>query len=266
MSIFSSFANMFKRRETLVKEKCIPIKEAFDHVKNLLKTGITDFSLIKNLINVIKNEIDKTKDDKEGTEEKKLIFQVVRKYMKYMFKDIFDKLDSNKEKELQDYYHLTSMLNFLIMMVINYPNKIFIETIFEVNCNFMNVFFKCLKISLSFTEQYDAIKILMNVYSAQFLVVFTDNNLIEVYSVLKERLLKLTLNSFDFHKFQPSEYKLLIKHILVLEFNLKKIVTEVNICSEDDRPISKFINKISMFYFLSKPSSDNFFFRKNTIS
>ena len=245
MSLLNSFSSMFKRKDTVIKEKCLPIKNAFEKVNNLLKKGIVDFSLIDNLINTIHDysqskNINLSNNMSIINDEKKVIFQILRKYFKYLFKDVLEKLQFSKDKGLDEYYFLTNSLNFFIILLINYPDKVLIETLLEPNCNFLDYFFKSLKISLAYEEQYDAIKILFNFYTSDFITIFSESNLIELYSLFKEKLLKLTLNSFNFQKFKPREYKMLIKHILVLQFDLKNIITEINICNEKDKPISKF--------------------------
>lgn len=258
MSILNSFSNIFKRKENETKEKCIHIKLAFEKISRLLKRGIIDFSLIINLIDLLHNHISNIINNNliisntiNYKDEKKEIYHILRKYFKYLFKDILHTMQYSKEKSLNEYYYLTNSLNFYIILLINYPDKIMIETMFEPNSNFLDYFFKCLKISLAYQEQHDATKILFNFCTSEFITIFSDSNITELYSLFKEKLLKLTLNSFNFQKFRSKDYKNLIKHILVLEFDLKNIIREVNICSEIDKPISKKLKIILKYYIFS---------------
>ena len=236
MSFLSGLTNIFKRRDTLVKEKSHVIKLTFAKVNSLLKNNVLDFSIIKLLITNIQSEI----SQEDNIEEQRLILVVVRKYLKYLFTDIYEKLKNNDEKNLTDYYYFVNCVNFFMILLINYPDSTsFIEVIIEPNCNFIVVFFKCLQLSLSYKEQYDIIKILMNFYTSQFLTLFVDSGLIEYYNSLKEKLLKITMNNFNYKRFPPLEYKILIKHLLVLEFDFKNILENSKICKKEDKPLCK---------------------------
>lgn len=176
----------------------------------------------------------------------------------------FDK----KEHKLNTYFSLASSLNFLFILAINFQNKTFIETIFEQNSNLMKSFFESLKHSLLFSEQYEIVKILLNFYTAQFLTLFSDLGLSELYGLMKEKLMKFMLNNFDFKKFASKEYKNLIKHILLFEFDLKSNFEKTDICSPEDKQLGKFIdNNIfgSCFTFVPVSHQNNVLSREASI-
>ncbi len=238
MSFFSNLQNIFKRRESLIKEKSYTIRDSFNMVRSLLRNSVIDFSLIKYLLSCVEQEIDK----EESKEEQRLIIVVFRKYMKYLFTELYNLFKDEKEKCLSDYYFCVNSVNFLLFILINYPDSYsMISILFEQKCNFLDYFHKCLLLSLSFRDQYDIIKTITNFYSSQFLTLFSDSGVIDLYQILKDKLIKITINNYDYKKFSPSDYKILLKHLLVLNFNFKNALEDSKICTYQDKPLGKLI-------------------------
>lgn len=228
------FMNIFKKRETIIADSCIEIKEIFQTLSSLLKHSVLDLSLINQLIIAIK----KQSAEATSNEDRKFLFMFIRKNVKCIFFDIIDRFNKN-DMRLETYYYLTTTLNFYMILITNYQVKLFYEVIFELQSKFMRAFIICIKFSFAFTEQYDTIKILLNFYTAQFVVAFEEFGMIEIYTAFKEKMLKFMMNNIDFKKFCPRDYTTLMKHILMVEFDLKNDFDKSDICKSEDKPLCK---------------------------
>lgn len=232
------FMNIFKKRETIVADSCVEIKEIFQTLSSLLKHSVLDISIISQLIVAIK----KQSAEATSNEDRKFLFMFVRKNVKMILMDINERFGKN-DMRLETYYYLSTSLNFYMILLINYQTKLFYEVMFDLQSQFMRTFIISLKYSFAFTEQHDTIKILLNFYTAQFVIAFEDFGMIDVYTAFKEKMIKFMVNNIDFKKFCPRDYTTLMKHIFMVEFDLKNDFDKSDICRNEDKPLCKHIFK-----------------------
>lgn len=228
------FKKIFKKRETIVADSCVEIKEIFQTLSSLLKHCVLDLSIISQLIVAIK----KQSEEAISNENQKFLFMFIRKNLRCILFDIIERFNKN-DMSLQTYYYLTTTLNFYLILLINYQVKLFYEIMFDLQDKFMGALVICLKFSFAFSEQHDIIKILLNFYTAGFVIAFEEFDMIETYTVFKEKMIKLMVNNIDFKKFCPRDYTTLMKHVFMLEFDLKNDFDKSDICKNEDKPLCK---------------------------
>lgn len=234
------FSNIFKRRDTLLKEKSLKLKSLFDILMPQIKNSNIDLYAIRQLILLIKNEL----SQESSYEEKKTFIIVIRKYFKYIFTDISNKLNDNTEKDLSDYYWLFNSILFFLLLLLNLncpDTRTFIDVFFEKDSNFISIFFKCIHLSFLFEDQHEISKLIMVFYSSECLSLFSDYGLIEVYSIFKEKLIKVSSTSISYRKISNVEYKTLIKYLLVLDCDFKSFLEDSLICSYQDKPVLSYL-------------------------
>ena len=98
--------------------------------------------------------------------------------------------------------------------------------------------------SQKFTEQLEIAKIVFSFFSHEYLNLFISLGLKDLYNFLKEVLKKFLVNFPNFNKYTHKEYKILMKHILVLDFDYKKIFESERLCCPEDKPLCKLIFNI----------------------
>lgn len=229
-----SFLNkLFSRRSSKISDYP-EFKSCFSKIQNLLKKSILEFSTLKNLINCLSERVLKLKNE----DDQRNLFDIIRKHVKYLFQDVYNKL--KQEKRLEYYYQLVNTMTFLFTFALNFPNKVLIEMLFENNCNLMDCFLKCVKLSSTYSDQHEIAKILTNFFGMEYVVLFTDLGLKDTYVSLKDKFMKVVLDNSVFTKYSYKEYKILMKNILIQEFDYKKIFESQNLCGEEDKVLCKF--------------------------
>jgi hypothetical protein len=229
----SFLANLFNRKSLIDKEENKLFKNIFVNIQNTLRKSILDFSLLKELVLLLCLKVEHFKTEVE----QKDFFILFRKNLKYLFVDVLSKLEN--EKKLANYYQLVTTLNFLLTLILNFQNKTFLETIFEYHCNLMKNIISCLKISQNFKEQFEISKILLSFLSIEYLSLFNKLGLKDLFNKVKERFIKIIINMTEFSKFSNKEYKILMKHILILEFDYRKIFENDDLCQPEDKSLCK---------------------------
>lgn len=205
--------------------------DLFKKLKNSLSNSILDLSLTKQLINMM-NESLKRKDEDECQ-----FFRNIRKQFKYLVMDNYDKLKI--EKKLNNYYYLVTILHFLFVIMNNFHNKNFFEIILEENSNLTNKLNKNLKLSQMFSDQHEVSKVLSSSFNIEFINLFIELDCITLFYKLKERFMGIIINLMEFSRYTYDEYKVLIKHILLFEFDYQKIFEDESFCNVEDKPICK---------------------------
>lgn len=244
----SFLVNLFNRKSIVDKQENKLFKSIFINIQNTLRRSILDFSLLKELVLLLCFRVEHMKTEMD----QKDFFILFRKNLKYLFMDACNKLEV--EKKLANYYQLVTTLNFFFTLILNFQNKIFLETIFEYHCNLMKSITSCLKIAQHFKEQFEISKILLSFLSIEYLTLFNDLGLKDLFNKVKERFIKIIINMTEFSKFSHKEYKILMKHILILEFDYKKIFENEDLCQPEDKPLR---NNLYIYYYynLSKITS-----------
>lgn len=228
----SFFVNLLYKKSSKISDYP-EFQFSFYKIQNTLRKSILDFSLIKDLIILL---LQRTKEHKYESEQK-LFFDIIRKYLKYLFVDVYNKLKI--EKKLNSYYQLVTTINFLLTLIANFPNKIFLETIFESNCNLLKTIIKCLKLSQQYKEQFEISKILLSFFTIEYVDIFNDLGLKDLFNTIKDQFVKIIINFSDYSRYSSAEYKILMKHILVLEFDYKKVFESEDLCQPEDKPLCK---------------------------
>lgn len=179
------------------------------------------------------NESLKKKDEDECQ-----FFRIIRKQFKYIVMDNYDKL--KLDKKLNNYYYLVTILQFIFVIMNNYHNKNFYEVILEENSNLTNKLNKSLKLSQIFTDQHEISKVLSSSFNIEFINLFIELDCMILFNKLKERFMGIIVNLIEFsRRYTYDEYKVLIKHILLFEFDYQKIFEDESFCNIEDKPMCK---------------------------
>ena len=232
----SFISNLFYRKSAKITDYP-EFQFSFFKIQNQLRKSIMDFFVIKDLINLIKSRCQSCNE-----EQKRNVYEIIRKYIKYLFVDIIEKI---KEKiKLETYYQLVTTINFFFVLLHNYQDKIFYETIFEKNCNLLQKIKKCFEFSLLYKEQFECSKILISFLSFDNIETFHSLGLRSLFMSLRDYFkdFHITVINFDkLKKFSHNEYKILMKHILVSEFDYNKIFETEGYCLPEDKYLCIFL-------------------------
>lgn len=233
-SFITNIQNLFKRRSSREDEKFNLIRTAFLRIEPQLQSSILDFSSIKFFIDTV----DSVLNLEDELESKICIVQKLRKYLKYLFTGIYQKIKEKTEHKLTDYYSLQSSIYFILLLIINIREaNVLLPILFEDESNFIVIFLNCLQLSFLFTNQQDVIKSIMNFFSSQIVTLFYTLGCEIEYNKFKDKVMKVCVSKIDYKKYSGIEYKILIKYLLVMEYDLKSLFKEKHICDNEDIPL-----------------------------